>query len=77
MANYKMKLISIEGYPVYVYKDPRQGVLYVGGDDAYQRFKQLGLEQQIAQEDLMAAELDEEASLDYAVWGDDLYWWDY
>src|SRR5204863_8328166 len=46
----------------YVYKDPDRGVAYVGREAEYQRYKQLAIQQQIAQDYYMAAEMNRQAA---------------
>jgi hypothetical protein len=60
----------------YVYKDEKAGVAYVGHEPEYQRYKQLAVQQQIAQEQYMAAELDRQAALNfYGGFGVRRIWW--
>jgi len=60
----------------YVYKDEKAGVAYVGHEPEYQRYKQLAVQQQIAQEQYMAAELDRQAALNfYGGFGVTRMWW--
>src|SRR5262249_24344330 len=51
-----------DGKLLYVYAD-RKGCncLFVGDEQAYQRYQQLALKQQLAQEQLMAAQMNEDA----------------
>jgi hypothetical protein len=54
----------------YVYADPdRCRCLYVGDSRAYQAFQRLALEKRIADEQLRAAEMQQNAALDWNVWG--------
>jgi len=51
--------------------------VYVGGEAEFQRFKQLGLQQAIAEERLQAAQINEDAAL-YSwgpYWGPWNIWW--
>ena len=43
------------GKALYTYADKQKGVVYIGGDNAYQRYKQLAAQQSIAQNELEAS----------------------
>jgi hypothetical protein len=46
-----------EGKVVYVYPDPQKcGCAYVGGEQQYAAYRRLALQQQIAEDNLLAAE---------------------
>jgi hypothetical protein len=61
------------GQTWYVYPDPTHCTcLYVGNAANYQQYQKLALQKQIAQENLMAAEVNDDASLDWGAWGP---WW--
>jgi hypothetical protein len=54
----------------YVYADPdRCHCLYVGDPRAYQTFQRLAFQKRIADEQLRAAEMQQNAALDWNVWG--------
>jgi len=55
----------VNGKVFYVYKDENKGVAYIGREAEYQRYQQLAVQQQIAQERYMAAELDRQAALNF------------
>ena len=60
----------------YVYKDEKAGVAYVGREPEYQRYKELAIQQQIAQNYYMAAEMDRAAAYGwYGAWGPRAFWW--
>jgi len=63
-----------DGKLLYVYAD-RKGCncLFVGDEQAYQRYQQLALKQQLAQEQLMAAQMNEDAAMNWGLWGP--FWW--
>jgi hypothetical protein len=54
------------GTTYYTFPDPKQNVLYVGQEPQYQKYQNLRLQQQMAQEQLSAAELNDQA---WGVWG--------
>ncbi|MDS4039579.1 MAG: hypothetical protein RKP20_00160 [Candidatus Competibacter sp.] len=56
--------------PVYVYADPQYcQCLYYGNEPAYQTYRRLAIEQNIANEQYMAARMNEDAAMDWGVWG--------
>jgi hypothetical protein len=74
---YQVERAAIEGKGVfYVYKDEKAGVAYVGREQEYQRYQQLAVQQQIAQNYYMAAEMDRAAAWGwYGAWGPRAFWW--
>src|SRR5215471_9532452 len=70
MPPFKLVTQSQNGQVIYAYADPGNcQCLYVGGPDEYTQYKRLALQQQVAQEKLMAAEMQEDASLNWGLWG--------
>lgn len=55
MTPYKLERNTVEGSALYTYADKQKGFVYVGGDKAYQRYRQLALQQSIAQNEIEAA----------------------
>ena len=73
---YKVERATVKDKVFYVYKDEKAGVAYVGHEPEYQRYQQLAIQQQIAQEQYMAAELDRQAALNfYGGFGVTRMWW--
>jgi hypothetical protein len=74
MTPYKVERRVIKGKVLYAFADKKNRVVYIGGEKEYQRYKQLGLQQSIAQNELEAAQINEEASMgwDWGPWG---VWW--
>jgi hypothetical protein len=73
---YKVEHATVKGRAFYVYKDEKAGVAYVGHDSEYQRYQQLCIQQQIAQNYYMAAEMDRAAAFGwYGAWGPRAFWW--
>lgn len=62
---YKVHRATVHGKVFYVYKDEKAGVAYVGREAEYQRYQQLAIQQQIAQDQYMAAEMQQQAALDW------------
>ena len=74
---YQVQRATVKGKGVfYVYKDEKAGVAYVGRQPEYQRYQQLAVQQQIAQNYYMAAEMDRAAAWQwYGAWGPRAFWW--
>ena len=73
---YKVEHATVNGKVFYVYKDEKSGVAYVGREPEYQQYQQLAIQQQIAQDQYMAAEMDRQAALDwYGGFGVRRFWW--
>jgi hypothetical protein len=66
---YKVQRHDFNGKVMYAYADKKAGIVYVGTEKEYQRFKQLGQQQKIANEQLEAAEMNEEAAQNWDYWG--------
>jgi hypothetical protein len=74
---YQVQRATVPGKGVfYVYKDQNAGLAYVGREAEYQRYQQLAIQQQIAQNQIMAAEMEQQAALDwYGGFGFRRVWW--
>jgi hypothetical protein len=74
MTPYKVERRVSKGKVLYAFADKKNRVVYIGGEKEYQRYKQLGLQQSIAQNELEAAQINEEAAMgwDWGPWG---LWW--
>jgi hypothetical protein len=74
---YQVQRAMVKGKGVfYVYKDEKAGVAYVGREHEYQRYQHLAVQQQIAQNYYMAAEMDRAAAWQvYGAWGPRAFWW--
>ena len=60
----------------YVYKDEKAGVAYVGREQEYQRYQQLAVQQQIAENYYTAVAMDRAAAFGwYGAWGPRAFWW--
>jgi hypothetical protein len=73
---YKVERATVPGKGVfYVYKDEKAGLAYVGREPEYQRYQQLAIHQQIAQDYYMAAEMDRASAWGwYGAWGPRVFW---
>jgi hypothetical protein len=73
---YKVEHATVKGRAFYVYKDEKAGVAYVGHEAEYQRYRQLAVQQQIAQDYYMAAEMNSFYARGwYGAWGPRGLWW--
>ena len=73
---YRVERVSEGNKVLYVYKDESAGVAYVGREPEYQRYKQLAIQQQIAQDYYMASQWNGYYSHRwYGAWGRGPYWW--
>jgi hypothetical protein len=65
--------VNKDGKTYWVYPDPTNcNCLYAGTQDQYDAYKRLALEKQIADENLAAAEAQQDAAMNESVWGP---WW--
>jgi hypothetical protein len=65
----KVTRVSYQGKSYYVLPDVKRNVAYVGGQKEYQAYRQLRLQQQISNQNLEAASLNEETSMNWGTWG--------
>jgi len=73
---YQVERATVPGKGVfYVYKDEKAGLAYVGREHAYQRYQQLAIQQQIAQDQYMAATMPPMYARGwYGAWGPSIWW---
>jgi hypothetical protein len=62
-------LVQKDGKTYYVFPDAANNQVYVGGPTQYQAYKQLRLANKLANENLEAAEMNQDASMDWGAWG--------
>jgi len=62
-------LVQKDGKTYYVFPDAANNQAYVGGPTQYQAYKQLRLANKLANENLEAAEMNQDASMDWGAWG--------
>ena len=73
---YHVERATVKGKVFYVFKDERDGVAYVGREPEYQRYKQLCIQQQVAQDYYMAAQMNSYYARGwYGAWGPRGVWW--
>jgi len=75
MEPHKLYSKEVRGKMIYAYKEPEQGVVYIGGPEEHQKYQQYALEQQIARDQRMAAEMQMDAALGWGAWGPYRPWW--
>ena len=68
MTPYKLERNTFKGKTLYTYADTQKGVVYIGGDQSYARYKELGIQQSIAHQELEASYANYLAK-DNQVWG--------
>jgi hypothetical protein len=74
---YQVERAAVPGKGVfYVYKDQQAGLAYIGREAEYQRYQQLAIQQQVAQNYYMAAQMEQAAAWQwYGAWGPRAFWW--
>ena len=65
----KVTLVQKDGKTYYVFPDAANNQAYVGDSAQYQAYKQFRLANKLANENLEAAEMNQEASMDLGAWG--------
>jgi hypothetical protein len=73
---YKVERATVKGHVFYVYKDEKAGIAYIGREAEYQQYKQLCIQQQIASDYYMAAQMNTVYARGwYGAWGPRAFWW--
>ncbi len=62
-------LVQKDGKTYYVFPDAANNQAYVGGPKQYQAYRQLRLANKSANDNLEAAEMNQDASMDWGSWG--------
>jgi hypothetical protein len=66
----KLTTAERNGALYYTFPDPKKNMLYVGQEPQYQKYRQLRLEKQMADEELNAAEMNNDAAWNnWGAWG--------
>jgi hypothetical protein len=65
----RVTLVQQDGKTYYVFPDAPHNQAYVGGPTQFQTYLQLRLANKLANENLEAAEMNQDASLDWGAWG--------
>jgi hypothetical protein len=66
---YKIMRIQRNGKDRYVYADPAQKLIYVGGLFSYDRFRDMRLAKNVSEQDLQDAKFNAEIASGWDVWG--------
>jgi hypothetical protein len=64
-----------EGKILYMYPDAANNVAYVGGPKQYQAYRQIRIDQKMSDENLEAAEINQDESMEWNEWGGWGPWW--
>jgi len=70
----KITTVQRNGTLYYVFPDPKKNMLYVGQQPQYEAYQKIRLQNQMAQEQLSAAEMNENAWGVWGPWGGGPYW---
>ena len=68
----KVVPVQRNGKNYYVYADPANNQIYVGNPSQYQQYQQLRLARNLAQDQLATAEMNQQAAMNWEMWGP---WW--
>ena len=77
MMPYRVERRVRNGKVLYTYADKQKNLVYIGSEVEYQRYRQLSLQQQIAEDQVTAAEINEDTAM-YSwgpYWGPWNTWW--
>lgn len=74
MKPYKMQRRTVNGQVLYAYSDPKQNLVYVGTQAEYDAYKKLAVQQNIAEENEMAA-VETDQAMDWGGWGPWGFWY--
>ncbi len=75
MPPFKMERRTVNGKVVYTFADPKRNLVFIGGEAEYQRYTQLGLQQEISMNNLAAAQMNQAAAMNMDAWGPLGMWW--
>jgi len=71
---FKVQRHDFNGKVVYAYADKKAGTVYVGSEKEYQRYNELAQQQQMADEQVHAAEMNRDAVMNWDYWGPPGVW---
>lgn len=75
MESYKLVSGTVNGRLLFAYKNPKRGMVYVGGEPQYQEYQRLALQRRVAQQNYMAAQMNQQLMMSWGHWGPRGYWW--
>jgi hypothetical protein len=65
----KVTMVQKTGKTYYIFPDPAHNQAYVGGPRQYRQYQQLRSDNKLAKESLETAEMYQDASMEWSVWG--------
>jgi hypothetical protein len=65
----KVTLVQRNGKNYYVYADPAHWQIFVGNPSQYQKYQQLRLANNLVQDQLATAEMNQQAAMGWEMWG--------
>src|SRR6266513_4618728 len=65
----KVTMIQKKGKTYYIFPDPAHNQAYVGGPTEYRAYQALRADNKLAKESLETAEMSQDASMQWSVWG--------
>ena len=65
----KVTMVQKAGKTYYVFPDPAHNQAYVGGPKQYRHYQQIRADKKLANENLETAEMYQDASMQWSVWG--------
>lgn len=75
LAQHKLVPHEKDGSIYYVYADATTcKCLYWGNEESYQRYQQFAVQREIADEERMAAQMNESAAMNWGMWGAGPWW---
>lgn len=75
LTPYQLQRHNYQGKVMYVYANPKRNVLFIGGETEYQAYQKLAVKQQIAANNLAAAQLNQSNAMMWGPWGPMGLWW--
>jgi len=71
---YELVRHDFDGRVIYAYADKRNGIVYKGNESNYQRLQQMAFQQRISQQQLIAAQMNQQAAWGWTYWGPPGMW---
>jgi hypothetical protein len=65
----KVTMVQKAGKTYYIFPDPAHNQAYVGGPKQYRHYQQIRADNRLAKESLETAEMYQDASMEWSVWG--------
>src|SRR5262249_412388 len=65
----KVTMVRKNGKTYYIFPDPAHNQAYVGGPKEYEEYQQLRAENKLAKENVEMADMYQDASMEWSVWG--------